>query len=365
MHSSLKTLLEQMRITEIDIGSRKHLLEFDQDDVDALLLCRPLVDEKLDDIVDTFYGIQTSNLEIAALIGDADTLDRLQSAQRRYILDLFAGVYDLEYTNNRLRIGLVHKRIGVELKLYLSAVYLLRRLLVSSIIDALEDSEQRAAALTALDKLIYFDVTLVFETYIQSMLSEIEAVKNRTEKYARALEETVAMRNGQLRTDALTGLTTRRYLHEGLQRALHAAQRRNEPLSLIFVDVDNFKELNDLRGHAYGDRVLCDLGRVLMETARGEDTCVRYGGDEFCVVLANSTEEQSRTSFCERVRLLLAERLPGVSISMGIVQTGPEHYESADVLLKSADRRMYLDKTDKKKAATSPANGSGRAKSAP
>lgn len=351
MHSNMKTLLEQMRITEMDIGARKRLLEFDDQDVVALLRCRDHIERRLDDIVETFYGIQTSNPDIASLIGDSDTLERLETAQRRYIMDLFSGAYDLEYTNNRLRIGLVHKRIGVEPKFYLSAVYLLHRLLVQNLNDAMESGLELQRALVALDKLIYFDVTLVFETYILSLVSEIEAVKNRTEEYARALEETVAMRNGQLRTDALTGLTTRRYLNEALQRTVKAAQRRSEPVSLIFVDVDDFKGLNDRRGHAYGDRVLTELGKVLLETARGEDTCVRYGGDEFCVLLANSTEEQAEAAYCQRIRRLLAERLPEVSISMGVVQTGPDHFEDADALLKSADRRMYLNKSASKDVA--------------
>ena len=236
MHSNMKTLLEQMRITEMDIGARKRLLEFDDQDVVALLRCRDHIERRLDDIVETFYGIQTSNPDIASLIGDSDTLERLETAQRRYIMDLFSGAYDLEYTNNRLRIGLVHKRIGVEPKFYLSAVYLLHRLLVQNLNDAMESGLELQRALVALDKLIYFDVTLVFETYILSLVSEIEAVKNRTEEYARALEETVAMRNGQLRTDALTGLTTRRYLNEALQRTVKAAQRRSEPVSLILIN---------------------------------------------------------------------------------------------------------------------------------
>ena len=97
--------------------------------------------------------------------------------------------------------------------------------------------------------------------------------------------------------------------------------------------------------------MLTELGKVLLETARGEDTCVRYGGDEFCVLLANSTEEQAEAAYCQRIRRLLAERLPEVSISMGVVQTGPDHFEDADALLKSADRRMYLNKSASKDVA--------------
>jgi diguanylate cyclase len=88
MHSTMKTLLEQMRITEMDIDARKRLLDFNDDDVDALLQCRPHVESRLDDIVEIFYGIQTSNPDIAALIGDVDTLERLVNAQRHYSLRL-------------------------------------------------------------------------------------------------------------------------------------------------------------------------------------------------------------------------------------------------------------------------------------
>lgn len=71
------------------------------------------------EIVDEFYQRQVEDEEISLLIGDASTLNRLSNAQRKYIIDLFSGTYDSEYVNNRLRISMVHKHIGVEPKLYL------------------------------------------------------------------------------------------------------------------------------------------------------------------------------------------------------------------------------------------------------
>ncbi len=348
MNPTQMTLLEQMRITEIEIDSRKALLGFDQHDVDALVRCNALIGDKIDEIVTAFYLNQTSIPEIASLIGDAGTLGRLQSAQRQYVLDLFNGTYGMEYINNRLRIGLVHKRIGVEPKLYLSAVHLLRSLIITTISAHEPDRTTVDTAITALDKLVYFDVTLVFETYIQSMLSEIEAAKNRSDQYARALEETVVQRTSELRVDSLTGLMTRRYLGDALRSTLKAAQRRSEPVSVVFVDVDNFKAINDTRGHTQGDTVLREVGSILLEISRTEDICSRVGGDEFCIVLPNSTELQTQSVFCSRVNKLLAERTGGVSVSMGIIQTGPDQFESADALLKAADQRMYLSKAKSK-----------------
>ena len=121
MKKTEQTLLEQMRITEFDIEARKALISFKEEDFEQLKSLRSLIESKIDNLVSEFYKRQTEIPEIALLIGDADTLARLISAQRNYVLDLFSGIYDLEYVNNRLRIGLVHKRIGVEPKLYLSA----------------------------------------------------------------------------------------------------------------------------------------------------------------------------------------------------------------------------------------------------
>ena len=119
MNQTEQTLLEQMRITDFEVEHRKILFSFSNADAQLLLSCKPTIEQNIDSVVTEFYRMQTSVAEIALLIGDADTLARLRSAQRKYILDLFGGLYDLEYVNNRLRIGLVHKRIGVEPKLYL------------------------------------------------------------------------------------------------------------------------------------------------------------------------------------------------------------------------------------------------------
>lgn len=116
-----QTLLEQLRITDFEVENRKLLFLLTEADCVLLKEFKSSVDEKLEALVADFYEIQTNIPEIALLIGDAETLGRLKTAMRKYIQDLFSGLYDLEYVNNRLRIGLVHKRIGVEPKLYLAA----------------------------------------------------------------------------------------------------------------------------------------------------------------------------------------------------------------------------------------------------
>jgi len=123
-----ETLLQQHRIDEFEIERRKALFGFGATDAAALLQARSCVLPALDAVVEAFYRQQTANEEIALIIGDSETMRRLHLAQRQYIDDLFSGIYDENYVNNRLRIGVVHKRIGVAPKYYLSAVGTLRRL---------------------------------------------------------------------------------------------------------------------------------------------------------------------------------------------------------------------------------------------
>jgi diguanylate cyclase (GGDEF)-like protein len=337
-----------MRITEFDIANRKELLSFTDEDCKQLMNCRTNIESQIDGLVEKFYQMQTSVDEIALLIGDSDTLHRLQNAQRGYVLDLFSGIYDLEYVNNRLRIGLVHKRIGVEPKLYLSAINTLKSLVVNIIRETVLNEFDRLATLNALDKLFLFDITLVFETYIRSLVTEIEISRKKSEHYACILEEKVKERTQQLedltRVDSLTGLLNVRYLTETITRILRSAERRSEPVSVVYLDIDEFKLINDTRGHQYGDEILRVIGMVIEQISRMEDCCFRYGGDEFCLVLPNCREEEARELYLNRLNTEVKKHLDDVTISIGIIQTGPSEYEEPDSLIRQADEKMYAAK---------------------
>lgn len=352
MKQTDQTLLEQMRITDFDIENRKTLLALSVDDFKRLKAYRPIIEGRVDKLVDCFYKMQTSVAEIALLIGDADTLDRLKAAQRKYVLDLFSGIYDLEYVNNRLRIGLVHKRIGVEPKLYLSAINTLKGLLLEIMFETLNEKTERMAMIAALDKLLLFDITLVFETYIRSLVSEIEISKEKSERYACALEEKVRERTQQLeeltRVDSLTGLLNVRYLNETLTRTLRIAQRRCEPVSIVYIDINNFKEINDTHGHSAGDQILRAVGTSIKKISREEDSCFRYGGDEFCLILPNCKEDQAAEIYINRLNEEIKQSLNNVSLSIGIIDTGPDKYGEPDYLIQQADEKMYVAKKKSK-----------------
>jgi diguanylate cyclase (GGDEF)-like protein len=351
MQTSIKTLLEQMRITDTAITQRMELLSFTDRDAESLAEFAPFIAENLDSLVDEFYRVQTSIPEIALLIGDLDTFKRLQIAQRKYVLDLFSGLYDLEYVNNRLRIGLVHKRIGVEPRLYLSATHLMRSLLVDFIVRSIADRGAADAIVVALDKLIYFDVTLVVETYIRSMLSEIETEKHKSEQYAQDLEDRSRQLENLSRVDPLTGLLNRRSMTGLLARDLVTAQRQSEAVSLVYIDIDQFKLINDRGGHKRGDQVLKTIGEIALSTARRGDSCFRVGGDEFCVILPHCDEDAALGGFCTRFQLRLLEHLPEISVSIGVHTTGPDRYLTATDLIERADAAMFSSKHQNSGAA--------------
>lgn len=348
MDPTKRSLLEQLQLNEFEVARRKQLLGFSDADASALLSCKGLVTEHIDAIVGDFYAKQTAIQEIALLIGDADTLARLHSAQRGYVLSLFDGYYDLDYVNDRLRIGIVHKRIGVEPKLYLSAQLTLKDTINVALDLHLDDKSHCQKVVKALDKLLHFDTTLVFDTYIRGLLTEVELAKDRALSYAQGLEGKVAERTRQLlelaQHDSLTGLFNQRALNDCLRREVVAAKRRKKAFSLAYFDVDGFKRINDSKGHFAGDEVLRCVAEAMRDTCREMDLPFRYGGDEFCLVLPDSTVADAEV-LCQRLIEQLANTVADVTVSIGIAQTGPDEFVEPDELLRAADRKMYEAKS--------------------
>lgn len=134
-------------------------------------------------------------------------------------------------------------------------------------------------------------------------------------------------------TDPLTGVYNRRYLFERLTAEVARAKRSNTPVSVIMLDIDSFKSYNDKHGHLTGDVLLQTIAQTLKGALRQEDVVVRYGGDEFAVILTGADARSARIT-AERLRN--AVRSTGMSISLGVV-TYPKDGLVAEELLKRAD----------------------------
>ena len=155
-------------------------------------------------------------------------------------------------------------------------------------------------------------------------------------------------------TDLLTGLPNRRSLFQHLTRELARASRLQEKVSLVVMDLNDFKDINDTYGHQIGDNALREVARVLRGAIRPYDVCVRYAGDEFIVVLSECGREEAehkRVELQDAVGHMTLEARPGdrlpLSISAGAA-VYPHDGDTYEALLTKADSRMYIDKSARK-----------------
>jgi len=156
-------------------------------------------------------------------------------------------------------------------------------------------------------------------------------------------------------TDPLTGLPNTRFMVTHLTRELARAERLGAEVSLIVMDIDEFKAINDTHGHHVGDRALREISQVLRSAIRPYDVCVRYAGDEFIIVLGNCGAEEAESKRAELQYAVAAaafEAKPGVPLPLGIsagAAVFPHDGDRYEALLAKADSRMYRDKVLRKR----------------
>jgi diguanylate cyclase (GGDEF)-like protein len=155
-------------------------------------------------------------------------------------------------------------------------------------------------------------------------------------------------------TDPLTGLPNTRSMFQHLTRELARADRLKAEVSLLVMDLNDFKEINDTCGHHMGDRALREVAAALRATIRPYDMCVRYAGDEFIVVLSGCGREEAENKRLElqtTVDRIIFEARPGLRMPLTIsagAAVFPHDGDSYEALLAKADSRMYKDKSARK-----------------
>ena len=148
--------------------------------------------------------------------------------------------------------------------------------------------------------------------------------------------------------DPLTETFNRRYMEQILSKEASRADRTGASLSLLMIDVDDFKAVNTRFGHQEGDHILTEIARLLKNTFRGSDTIVGYGGDEFVVIMPDTSEEQGKCAIARLLRAVDAWNSAGLrpgyrmSVSCGIAS----YRKGANIteVLETADQRMYTEK---------------------
>jgi diguanylate cyclase (GGDEF)-like protein/PAS domain S-box-containing protein len=189
------------------------------------------------------------------------------------------------------------------------------------------------------------------EWYNQTKKQRIQSIIDSLSLSLANLKLRSTLRQQSIR-DPLTGMYNRRYMEETLEREVLRATRNNEPVGVIMLDIDHFKEFNDTFGHQAGDVLLQALGHFFLSHVRGEDVACRYGGEEFILLLPGSSLDET----CLRAEELRekahfmnvdfkGQSLGTITLSMG-VSIFPNHGITPDALVQNADQALYRAKSE-------------------
>ncbi len=233
-----------------------------------------------------------------------------------------------------------HVRAGGSLTSALDAYMRLRQAMILASRDVFRESDRPFFdVMTRLNRCIDRILFAIAEGYFSAFQTEIEK---------------------QALTDALTGLGNSRRFREALSSELKRSSRTGRPFSIVFVDVDDFKDINDEFGHVHADYILTAIGRTIAAQLRGSDLLCRWGGDEF-IILLPETERHDAGVLAERLRSEVAgsEKCGAATISLGVA-CYPADGKDYDGLVANADRALYRSKHEGKNMVTQSADGGQR-----
>lgn len=322
---------EQLTLIGLDGHSR--------DDV-RLLHDRVLTRDALSRIVDHFYVQLLTNSQAAELLSSFD-LGHLKERQIGYFKDFGIRYREQEYFESRARVGVAHARVGVPLSLYLESFGLLQCLILEEIMDQVDEKQHRDTMSRLVLKLTTLDIALATEVYHRAQIQDLDRSLKHLELERKMLRE-------QLEEDALTGVSSRTSLLRELDSSIARAAKTGQPLAVIMADLDHFKDVNDTHGHLVGDRVLKEVAARIKAALREFDLVGRYGGEEFVVLLEN-TSSHTAHQVAERIRLRISSEPIHISsqrLQMTISQGYAMRTEGDDCqsLLTRADQAMYTAK---------------------
>ena len=318
----------EQRLALLDLTATDHVM--------ARRLQHAVIVPNVTRIVDQFYGLLLNQPEFVRIVEPGAMMAHLRETQTNYLLTLGLDFDGVDYFADRLRVGVVHARVGVPLSLYQCAYRALQQLLIEHI--SLGDYDAYRALVSFILKITTLDMSLAIETYYAARVHTLERSIASLHNKSNLLER-------QAEIDEGTRLANRKHILAVLQHSLSRAQQEQTPLCLMMADVDWFKRINDSFGHLVGDEVLRTVAARIHAVVREFDAVGRYGGEEFIIILANKTEPVVR-SVAERIlHSIQAEpvhynvfEIP-VTISIGIAFARPG--DTLTSLIARSDAALY------------------------
>ena len=293
-------------------------------------------------IIDRFYDILLFQPETRKWLLEGTIIERLKSTQYRYLLSLGIDFDTEEYFENRLQIGIMHAVIDLPLSAYQCAYCNLIQCIADVIPESIKNNGQDYRDLmTFITKITSLDISLATETYHYSFMSELE----EEVKMVRSRESKL---RSEAETDSLTGLYNRKLAFNLLNEAIANAHQYSGNLSLLMLDLDFFKKVNDTYGHQVGDEAIKQVATAIRKTLRGHDIAGRYGGEEFILGLVDITPEIA-FQVAQRIRksvaktpILINEQITSVTVSIGLASL--EAKDNLQSLIRRSDAALYLAK---------------------
>lgn len=339
----MPSLCNQYGFDRIRINQRLSFLYLNKADHKlAQRLNKEVIAPNVDKIIERFYETLLTNIETRKWLMEGEIIERLKGAQRNYLLSLGINFDSAEYFENRLQIGVMHAVVNLPLSIYQGACSNLTQFIIDEFPESIiEDSKDNLELTKFVVRITSLDMSLAIETYHQSFMSELEDEV----KTAREVETTL---RSEAEVDSLMGIYNRKYAFSHLNQEIDNAHQHSNNISILMLDIDHFKKVNDIYGHQAGDEVLKQVTIVITKTLRTHDIVGRYGGEEYIVGLINLTSEEA-VQVAERIRKLVADtsiivnsQTINVTVSIGVAHLGLE--EDLHSLIKRSDAALYLAK---------------------
>jgi diguanylate cyclase (GGDEF)-like protein len=293
------------------------------------------VREGLGGLIMGFYEHPLAQRGSSPRSGVALKLPELHGAQSSYLTTL--GLYSAteQYAAERARIGLLHESAGFDRSWYLGAHARLFPAIVRLLMRH-HEPERLAPVLVTLQRILAFDSHLVAEAYFGAHRRHLEG---RVDELTESQRHIVAVS----RRDSVTQIDTRAFLLNALEEEVVRSRGGLQDFSLLFIDVDHFKAVNDAYGHAVGDDVLRSIVLLVKRSLRPADIVGRYGGDEFLVGLLQADQDVAMR-IADRVCASAASATTGhaPTLSVGCATLAPG--DSLADLIRRADAAMYTAK---------------------
>jgi diguanylate cyclase (GGDEF)-like protein len=182
---------------------------------------------------------------------------------------------------------------------------------------------------------------------IEQQTAEINSYASRLDAAYKELEITNARLKETSFKDEVTGLYNRRFFSVRLEEELQRHRRFNHPVSVVLIDLDGFKAVNDELGHAVGDETLRDIAQILVKHSRGINVVARYGGDEFAVLLVETSKSGARL-YADRIRQVIStypfSHGKPITASFGIASLPDDEAATSEDLVRAADEALYAAK---------------------